>query len=133
MPHSAAGGRIARSYAWTVVALRYPIVLGWIAALAAALVLLPWLSGSSTAPLDDIVQSDADALVTQERAMKLFGSTISTDSLVVERNPRGLTRETVAANVKARGALPPKGVKCGARRSRTCRSRACAGGSRTRR
>jgi len=95
------------------VALRYPIVLGWIAALAAAIVLLPWLSGSSTAPLDDIVQSDADALVTQQRAMERFGSTISTDSLVVERNPRGLSRETAAANVKA-AAQPPKGVKAAA-------------------
>ena len=113
VPHSAAGGRIARSYAWTVVALRYPIVLGWIVALAAAIVLLPWLSGSSTAPLDDIVQSDAEALVTQERAMKLFGSTFTTDSLVVERNPRGLTREAAAANVKA-AAQPPKGVEVAA-------------------
>ncbi len=95
------------------MALRYPIVLGWIAALAAALVLLPWLSGSSTAPLDDIVQSDADALVTQERAMKRFGSTIATDSLVVERNPRGLTRDAVEANVKAAG-LPKMGVKAAA-------------------
>ena len=60
VPHSAAGGRIARSYAWTIVALRVPIVLAWIAALIAALVLLPWLSGSSSAPLDDIVPAAAE-------------------------------------------------------------------------
>ena len=95
------------------MALRYPIVLGWIAALVAALALLPWLSGSSTAPLDDIVQSDADALVTQQRAMERFGSTVTTDSLVVERNPRGLSPETAAANVEA-AAQPPKGVKAAA-------------------
>ena len=45
--------------------------------------------------------------------MKLFGSTFTTDSLVVERNPRGLTRETAAANVKA-AARPPEGVKVAA-------------------
>ena len=105
MPHSAAGGRIARSYAWTVVALRYPIVLGLDrgagrGARAAALA-----QRSSTAPLDDIVQSDAEALVAQERAMELFGSTIATDSIVVERNPRGLTPAAEAeADRRARPA-----------------------------
>jgi RND superfamily putative drug exporter len=113
VPHSAAGGRIARSYAWTVVALRYPIVLGWIAALVAAIALLPWLSGSSTAPLDDIVQSDADALVTQQRAIERFGTTFSTDSLVVERNPRGLTRQTAEANARSAAQGGP-GIKAAA-------------------
>ncbi|HEX6020397.1 MAG TPA: MMPL family transporter [Solirubrobacter sp.] len=110
MPHSAAGGRIARLYAWTVVALRYPIVLGWIAALAAAIALLPWLSGSSTAPLDDIVQADAQALVAQERAVKLFGSTIASDSIVVERNPNGLNRDQAEAQLRAASEPNTKGV-----------------------
>ena len=52
-------GRIARMYAWTIVALRVPIVLAWIAALIASFVLLPWLGGSSSAPLDDIVPSNS--------------------------------------------------------------------------
>ncbi len=114
MPHAAAGGRIARLYAWIVVALRYPIVLGWIAALVAAVALLPWLSGSSTAPLDDIVQSDAEALVTQERAMKLFGSTIASDSIVVERNPKGLSRAEVEASISAAVRPQVEGVEAAA-------------------
>src|SRR5829696_9969897 len=100
MSNGAAGGRIARMYARIVVALRYPIVLGWIAALAASIMFLPWLSGSSTAPLDDIVSADAKALVTQERALKLFGSTLTTDSIVVERQPRGLTLGMAQANLR---------------------------------
>jgi uncharacterized membrane protein YdfJ with MMPL/SSD domain len=54
-------------YASAVVALRYPIILAWIAALVASLVYLPGLGGSSTAPLTDIVPSDAKAVVAQKR------------------------------------------------------------------
>ena len=100
MSDATIGGRIARTYAWTVVALRFPIVLGWIAALVAALVLLPWLSGSSSAPLDDIVPSNAKALVAQQRALELFGATLSTDTLLVDRNPQGLTRPLVEAHAR---------------------------------
>src|SRR4051812_23144063 len=97
------GGRIARTYAWTIVALRVPIVLAWIAALIASFVVFPWLGGSSTAPLDDIVPPHAKALAAQEHALELFGSTVSTDTMVVDRDPNGLTRPLV--NAHARQAL----------------------------
>jgi RND superfamily putative drug exporter len=91
-------------YAWTVVALRYPIVLAWIAALVASLVFLPGLGGSSTAPLSDIVPSDAKAVVAQQRALRLFGSTLATDVAVVQRDPRGLTRAAIEAQLRAAAA-----------------------------
>src|SRR4051794_23134928 len=93
-------GRIARGYAWTVVALRVPIVLAWIAALIASFVLLPWLGGSSSAPLDDIIPPHAKAIVAQERALQLFGSTVATDTLVVDRDPSGLPRPVLDAQVR---------------------------------
>ena len=110
-------GRIARMYAWTIVALRVPIVLAWIAALIASLALLPWLGGSSSAPLDDIVPSNSQALATQKRAFALFGSTVTTDTLLVDRNPNGLTRPLVEAHLRqalavSRGDAPAlKGVR----------------------
>ena len=102
-------------YAWTIVALRVPIVLAWITALIAALVLLPPLGGSSSAPLEDIVPADAKALVAQQRALQLFGSTVSSDTIVVDHDPKGLTAPLVEAHVRqarvaARGD-GPRGVR----------------------
>lgn len=117
MSDAAVGGRVARAYAWTIVALRVPVVLAWIAALIAALVLLPWLGGSSSAPLDDIVPPQSKALAAQERALRLFGSTVSTDTLLVDRNPRGLTGATLEAHARqalaaSRGNAPDlRGVR----------------------
>src|SRR5690349_8233479 len=93
-------GRVARAYAWAIVALRVPVVLAWIAALIAALLFLPWLGGSSSAPLDDIIPPNSQALAAQERALKLFGSTVSTDTMLVDRNPQGLTRSVVDAHAR---------------------------------
>jgi len=87
-----------------VVALRWPIIIGWVAALAAALVFLPGLGGSAAAPLSDIVPSDAQAVRTQERALQLFGSSVATDTVAVERNPRGLSRAAVEAQLRAADA-----------------------------
>ena len=99
-------------YAWTIVALRVPIVLAWITALIAALVLLPPLGGSSSAPLEDIVPADAKALVAQQRALQLFGSTVSSDTIVVDHDPKGLTAPLVEAHVRqARVAARGDGLR----------------------
>ena len=87
-----------------MVALRWPIIIGWVAALAAALVFLPGLGGSAAAPLSDIVPSDAQAVRTQERALQLFGSSVATDTVAVERNPRGLSRAAVEGQLRAADA-----------------------------
>jgi RND superfamily putative drug exporter len=106
------GNRIARVYAWIVVALRPLVVLAWIAAAAAAVAFLPGLGSSSTAPIGDIVPAQARALVAEQRALRLFGATVATDTVVVERNPHGLTRRetqgavALAADV-ARHRAPP--------------------------
>ena len=87
-----------------MVALRWPIIIGWVAALAAALVLLPGLGGSGAAPLSDIVPSDAQAVRTQQRALQLFGSSVATDTVAVERNPRGLSRAAIEGQLRAADA-----------------------------
>jgi RND superfamily putative drug exporter len=95
------GGWLSRSYAWSVVALRPLVVLAWIAAAVAALVLLPALGGSSSAPLSDIVPADAPALAAQQQAYDRFGSTLGADTVIVQRNPRGLSTAEVQANASA--------------------------------
>jgi RND superfamily putative drug exporter len=99
-------------YAWVVVALRPLVVVGWIAAAAAAVLFLPGLSSSSTAPIGDIVPADAKAFAAQERGLRLFGATVATDTVLVERDPRGLGERTVRAQLETaaatdRGEAPP--------------------------
>ncbi len=115
MRDRAVGGRISRGYAWAVVTLRHVIVVAWIAAAVGAVAFLPSLDSSSTAPIGDIVPPDAEALATQERALRLFGSVASTDTMVVDRNPGGLTEDetrgqlALAAAVAERRAPPDLG------------------------
>jgi RND superfamily putative drug exporter len=92
-----AGQRIASAYGRVIVALRLPVVLGWVAALVAAIMFLPALGGSGAAPLDDIVPENSAALRAQERALDLFGATLATDTVIVQRNPKGLSRDELEA------------------------------------
>jgi hypothetical protein len=105
-----AGERVAGAYAWSVVLLRAVVVVAWIAAAVAAWVALPALGGSSTAPLGDIVATDAQAIRAQERALELFGSTAGTDTAIVQRNPRGLSRRELDAHLRL-AQRPPRGVR----------------------
>jgi RND superfamily putative drug exporter len=91
------GERFAKAYSRAIVALRLPVLVAWVVALAAAIAFLPALGGSGGAPLDDIVPADSEALKVQEQALELFGSTLATDMIVVQRNPDGLSRDELEA------------------------------------
>jgi putative drug exporter of the RND superfamily len=85
-----------RAFAWTVVALRVVIVAGWIAAAVTATLWLPQLHQSNGGALSDLVAKDSEALKTQERSAALFGSPITPDTMVVQRDPAGLTKDEQA-------------------------------------
>lgn len=89
-----------------IVALRWPIALGWIAGAVAAWLLLPGL-GSGSGPMDDIVPSGASAITAQARAAQLFGSPAGSDVAVVQQRSTGLTTADVSAH--ARGAAVETG------------------------
>jgi hypothetical protein len=95
------GERFWRGYARIVVALRFVIVAGWIAAAVAAAWFLPSLSSAGGSPLGDIVPSESAALDAQQRAFELFGAAVATDTILVERNPRGLSDRELKANADA--------------------------------
>ncbi len=95
------GERFWRGYARVVVALRFVIVAGWIAAAVAAAYLRPSLSSAGGSPLGDIVPSESAALDAQQRAFELFGAAVATDTILVERNPRGLSDRELKANADA--------------------------------
>ncbi len=84
-------GPLARGAAYAIVALRWPIVLGWIAAAVAAVALLPTLGGAGASPLEDIVPAHSASADAADRAARLFGAPVATDTALVTRNPRGLS------------------------------------------
>jgi RND superfamily putative drug exporter len=95
-------------YTRALIAARWPVVLGWIAAAVAAWAFLPVL-GAGSAPVDDIVPADASAVATQIRAAELFGVPSSSDVMVVQRRAAGLTSDDVSAHARAAGAAAKVG------------------------
>ena len=82
-----------RAVAWVVVTFRFAIVAGWIAAAVAATLWLPQLERSEGGALSDLVAKNSPALRTEARSAQLFGAPITPDTMVVQRDPAGLTRE----------------------------------------
>ncbi len=83
------------------------IVVFWVAAAALAWTQLPVLGGGGAAA-PDIVPSDAQALVAQEQAVRLFGVPAGSDLVVVQRRTPSLSRADIAAQARvARQAMGP--------------------------
>jgi putative drug exporter of the RND superfamily len=95
----------ARGYAATVVALRHVIVLAWIAAAVLATVSLPSLDNAPAAPLEDLAARGGEAAGAQALAIHRFGFPLSTDTAVVQRNPRGLSQEAQRRQIAAARAV----------------------------
>jgi RND superfamily putative drug exporter len=87
------GGRAARALAWTVVRLRWLVAAAWIAAAVAATVALPGLSTASSVSLSGLVPEDAEALEASARTARLFDVPFSPHTVVVQRDPAGLSEE----------------------------------------
>jgi putative drug exporter of the RND superfamily len=85
------GGRIARVYAWTIVRARWLVATAWIVAAVAATVSLPGLGSSGSVSLTGLVPEDADALQTTERVAQLFDVPFVAHTVVVQRDPDGLS------------------------------------------
>ena len=86
-------GLVARGYAAVIVALRHVIPLAWVAAAVAATITLPGLADTPAAPLDDLAAQGGSAASAQALATREFGFPLSTDTAVVQRDARGLSRD----------------------------------------
>ena len=90
-----AAGALARGYAVVVVGLRYLIIAGWGAAVAAAIAYLPPLSATSTAAgLSHLIPAGSAAARAERDASRLFGFPIDAAVAIVQRNPRGMLAAT---------------------------------------
>ena len=91
-----------RAVAWTIVKLRFVVVAGWMAAAVAATIWLPQLQQSEGGALSDLIAKDSQALRTEARSQELFGAPITPDTMVVQRDPGGLTRDSRSAQSAGR-------------------------------
>src|SRR5262249_38271384 len=97
-------GPLARGYAAVVVGLRHLIPVAWIAVAVAATIALPSLGDAPAAPIDDLAAKGGHAAAAQALATRAFGFPLATDTVVVQRDPRGLSsvaqqRQIAAARV----------------------------------
>ena len=104
---------MAGGSARALVALRWLIPLGWVAAAVAATISLPQLSASEEGgSWDDMVPAGSEAARASTLATEEFGAPLVTDTLVVQRDPEGLTPEQqrlqlrTAFRTTARGDRP---------------------------
>jgi RND superfamily putative drug exporter len=93
-------GGLARAYAWTVVRLRWPLLLGWAAAAAYAAFVLP----APVQPPDTLVSlvpASAPSLRANTFALHRFRVPLTTEIEVVHRDPNGLSAAAKAGIVSA--------------------------------
>ena len=69
------------------------LVVGWIAAAVAATAFLPSFGEARGGALGSLVPADAEAVETQIRSARLFRLPLLANTLVVQRDPNGLTAE----------------------------------------
>jgi len=104
-------GALPRAFAWTVVAFRFLLVPAWIAAAVAALVWLPGLSTSQGDALSTLIAKGSPAIRAQDRSARLFGVPIAADTMVVQRDPAGLSSDEQKATVRRALRLDERGYR----------------------
>ena len=79
---------MAKAFAYLVVGLRVPLILGWAAAVVAAVLFLPALS--SAGGFADLIPAGSAAAHADADATRLFGYPLEAGVAIVQRDPRGL-------------------------------------------
>jgi putative drug exporter of the RND superfamily len=79
---------VARAFGYLVVGLRLPLILGWAAAVAAAVLFLPPLPSSGG--FSDLIPAGSPAARADADAARLFGYPLEAGVVIVQRDPRGL-------------------------------------------
>jgi len=112
---------VAARFARVVIALRYAVLGFWVLAALAATLLLPSIDEAQTGGLGDLAPNDADAIAAEIRSSELFGFPLLSRTLVVQRDPAGLSpaaqarmasravalnRQALAGLARIGGALP---------------------------
>jgi RND superfamily putative drug exporter len=83
--------RLGARFATVVVTLRFGLLGAWVLAAVAAVLLLPSIDEAQTGGLGDLAPNDADAIQAEIRSSELFGFPLLSRTLVVQRDPGGLS------------------------------------------
>jgi len=106
---------LVRLFARGVVGLRWVIVPAWVAAAAASALFLPSLGSGEPLALGGLIPSDAPAIRVGQRETELFRLPLTADTVVVQRDSGGLSREAQAralarAVAVSQGTKDPEGI-----------------------
>ena len=93
-------GVMARAYALVVVALRFFIIGGWIAALAFAGYFLPPLAATASGGLDALIPKNTPAASAEAEAVRLFGAPLEAPVEIVQRDPHGMPKAAIDRSVR---------------------------------
>ena len=90
---------MAKAFAYLVVGLRFPLILGWAAAVVAAVLFLPPLPSSGG--LADLIPAGSAAAHADADATRLFGYPLEAGVAIVQRDPRDLPPSVVETTAHA--------------------------------
>ena len=91
---------MAKAFAYLVVGLRFPLILGWAAAVVAAVLFLPPLPSSGDG-LADLIPAGSAAAHADADATRLFGYPLEAGVAIVQRDPRDLPPSVVETTARA--------------------------------
>ena len=91
---------MARRFAVAVVRLRMVVVGGWIVMALVLAFALPTLEEAQTGALGDLVPAGADAITAEERVAELFALPLASRTVIVERDPDGLSPARLEATAR---------------------------------
>ena len=90
-----------RAFASAIVAGRFVVVVGWIALAALMAVRGPSLSDAQGGALGQLIPADSRALEAEELSLALFSFPLASRTVIVERDPEGLSAGRVAVTARA--------------------------------
>ena len=91
---------MAKAFAYLIVGLRFPLILGWAAAVVAAVLFLPPLS-SSGGGLSDLIPAGSPAAQADASAARLFGYPLEAGIAIVQSRPHALPQAVVDNTARA--------------------------------
>ncbi len=96
---------VGRLLARVFVAFRYPVILAWIGGAVWIAVALPALGGSDITSFSDLVPPHSSALRAEQISTHEFGFPLLSETVIVVRNPQGLSSSRTAQLVTLAGRL----------------------------
>jgi putative drug exporter of the RND superfamily len=90
---------VAKAFAYLIVGLRFPVILGWVAAVVLAVLFLPPLASSGG--LSDLIPAGSPGAQADASAARLFGYPLEAGIAIVQSHPHALSQAVVDKTARA--------------------------------